>query len=91
MQANGQMTPARIGNSTGYFAFGIVFTCLGALFAMGGGLQFMAVASLFTTLGAGLVAIGFWVSLFGKIEQRLMDLEVAVVKGHLGGLKTPTD
>jgi hypothetical protein len=91
MQPNGTMTPARIGSPIGYFIFGIIALVIGAILAIGDGLAAMGTANFITTLGAVLVAVGFWISLFGKIEQRLMDVEVAIVKGHLGQLTPPTE
>jgi hypothetical protein len=74
---------ARIGGSAGYYIFGIIALIFGFGFSLGG-LSMMGTASFFTTIGAVLIAVGFWVSLFGKIEQRLIDVERAILSFRAG-------
>lgn len=70
-----RVEPPRIGGSGGYFIFGVLCLALGGLFSFGGGLVGIGAASFFTSLGGLLVAVGFWVNLFGKIEARLIDIQ----------------
>ena len=73
----------RIGGATGYIVFGVIALFFGFGFSMGS-LSMMGASSFFTTVGAVLVAMGFWVSMFGKIEQRLMEVEQAILSFRAG-------
>ncbi|HWF00027.1 MAG TPA: hypothetical protein VG248_09550 [Caulobacteraceae bacterium] len=76
------LAPRRIGGGGGYIAAGILvlaFAALAALAAAGGGTGAAAVAGLGLAVAAGLLAIGFWVRLFGRIEARLIDIQVALL------------
>jgi len=69
----------RLGSGTGYFVAGSLLLAFGLFAALaatgGGGGSAIGVATFCVPLGAGLLAVGFWVSLFGKLEQRLIDLQ----------------
>jgi hypothetical protein len=76
----------RIGTGGAYFIIGGVFIALGvfaALAASGGAEGAGAFGSLAFTLGGGLVFIGFWISLFSKLEARLIDIQKIVAGGDL--------
>jgi hypothetical protein len=70
-------------------SFGVISLAIGGLAAMGGGLADIGTASFFTTMGAGLIAVGFWVSLFGKLELRLIDIQTEIAKGRTNGEEAP--
>lgn len=74
---------ARIGSPAGWYVMGFLALVVGGLLAMGG-LATYGAANFFTTLGAGMIAVGFWVLLFGRIEQRLMDIERAILTFKAG-------
>lgn len=65
----------RIGSGVGYFIFGTIAFLIGGLASFGGGLSGLGAANFFTTLGVGLVAVGFWIRLFGLLELRLIDVQ----------------
>jgi hypothetical protein len=90
MQELHEITPPRIGTGTGYFVAGSVLLALGMFAALaasgGGGPSAVGVATFCLPLAAGLIAVGFWVSLFGKLERRLIDLQGALQQRD----RTPT-
>jgi hypothetical protein len=63
---------ARIGTGVGFFIAGAVFFGLAAFGALASQAAF---AGMCAVLGGSLIAIGFWVRLFGMVERRLMDIE----------------
>lgn len=72
------VAPSRIGKGTWFTALGVVCILLGVFAAMasaGGSSEAGGFAIVFCTLGGALIALGFWVKLFGLIERRLMDIE----------------
>ena len=76
--AHSTVAPPRIGSGQGYFLLGgfLILAGLVALLAgVGSGEGATALGELAVGLGSGAIAIGFWVSLFGKIERRLIDIE----------------
>ncbi|ATC25189.1 hypothetical protein [Caulobacter vibrioides] len=72
---------ARIGSGQGYIWTGAAVFALAGFLAMaasGGAAEALPLAIALATLGAGLVALGFWKGLFNKIELRLIDIQVAL-------------
>ena len=72
---------ARIGKATGYFVFGLLLLAFGlfaALAAAGGARDAEAFADFALLIAGVLIAIGFWIRLFGLIELRLIDIETAI-------------
>ena len=63
---------ARIGTGVGFFVAGAVFLGIGAFAGLGGQAAF---ATMCAILGGSLIAVGFWVRLFGMVERRLIDIE----------------
>ena len=68
---------ARIGSPAGWFVLGIISLVVGGMFSVVPDAR--AFAEFLVTAGAGMIAVGFWVLLFGRIEQRLMDVQRAVL------------
>jgi len=73
------ISPQRIGTGVGYFIGGLVALLPGlfaaAAAAAGADSTARATATLLLPLAFGLFAVGFWVSLFGRLERRLMDIQ----------------
>ncbi|MBN9545035.1 MAG: hypothetical protein J0I19_06155 [Alphaproteobacteria bacterium] len=69
-----KIEPQRIGGAGFFYALGAVALAIGMIAAAGGGLSAIGVSSFFSSLGTGLIGIGFVISLFGKIERRMMEM-----------------
>lgn len=80
MSKQGGAVAPRIGTGTGYFVSGGISIALAVVIGVGssgtvdseGGAVF---ATVLLVLGGGLIAVGFWVKLFGLVERRLIDIE----------------
>ena len=70
--------PPRISEPIIFYVVGSI-ALLAALLLSFGGPSMMAVTIGLTILGSVLLVVGFCVSLFGKIERRLMDVERAIL------------
>jgi hypothetical protein len=84
MQDQKTIAAARIGSATGYFSVGAALLAFGlfaaiAAAAAGGGSGAAGAAALCFTFASLLIAIGFWVRLFGLIERRLIDVQRAIL------------
>ncbi len=73
-----QPAPPRIGEPIIFYLVGFIALSVGLLLSFGGP-SMMAVTIGLTTLGSVLLVVGFCFSLFGKIEQRLIDVERAIL------------
>jgi hypothetical protein len=73
------IAPPRIGTGAGWFIAGLLLLALGIFAALAGANgqepSAVAVASFCLPVAALLIAIGFWVRLFGLLELRLIDLQ----------------
>lgn len=75
------ITEQRIGTGIPYFILGGLFFVIGlfpALAAIGGANDALLFATFLFMFGTILIAIGFWVRLFGLLEARLIDIQRAV-------------
>ena len=70
--------PPRIGEPIIFYVAGFIALSVGLMLAFGGP-SMMAITAGLTTLGSVLLVIGFCFGLFGKIEQRLIDVERAIL------------
>jgi hypothetical protein len=80
MSKSSQPIPPRIGSGFGYFAGGWSAILLGLFvgFASSASMDRAAgsvIASALVAAGVGMIAIGFWVKLFGLVERRLFEIE----------------
>lgn len=78
-----KIEPPRIGTGVGYFIGGGVSIVLGAMMSaastpLDSGPA--AIGGFLFALGAALFAVGFWVKLFGALERRLIDIQMAVTR-----------
>jgi hypothetical protein len=88
----GGVAPARIGGGIGYIVGGMLCLALAAFaaFAASGGAGGAAgAAAAFSALGLGLVAIGFWIRLFGLLERRLIDIQLVLLSAPKQSTPTP--
>lgn len=81
MNETGRIEPQRIGTGVAYFVFGWLAIAIGLFVGIGSSSSYAGVSagsvfgSLLIGLGGALIAVGFWVKLFGLVERRLMDIE----------------
>jgi hypothetical protein len=73
-----ETAPPRISEPIIFYVVGSIALLIGLLLSFGGP-NMMAVTVGLTILGSVLLVVGFCVSLFGKIEQRLIDVERAIL------------
>lgn len=79
----GVLAPPRIGNGVALFVIGGLFLALGLFAAAagaGGSDGASAIGAGAITLGGAIIAIGFWVNLFSKIEKRLIDIQQSIIQ-----------
>jgi hypothetical protein len=77
----------RIGEGNGYFVAGWISWAMMLLLAFistAGWAWASALASLLAAFGAGCFAVGFWTKLFGALERRLIDIQIAVTPADDG-------
>lgn len=72
----GVVDERRIGSGIGWMVAGVALLMFGVFAALGGG---GSVATLVLSLAGLCVVIGFWTRLFGAIEQRLIEIQIAVL------------
>jgi len=77
------MEDRRIGSPTGYYTFAIIALIV-AFLALLAPAETGSLGPIILSVAVCALVIGFWVSLFGSIEQRLMDIQGALIKGSTG-------
>jgi len=89
-----KIEPPRIGTGKGYFIGGVVSLVLGVLISAASSpldRSPAAIGGFLFALGTGLIAVGFWVKLFGALERRLIDIQTAVVSGQPSAVEVSGD
>lgn len=74
--SRGVVDGRRIGSGNGWLIGGLLGFLFGCFAAVTGGEQFAAV---FMSAGGLCLVIGFWTRLFGALEQRMIEIQVAVL------------
>lgn len=73
------ITPARIGGWNTYYGLGWALLALATFLVF---VQSSGAASLSFAAGVGFMAAGFWTRLFGRLEERLIDIQAAVLNSR---------
>lgn len=91
----GVVFPARIGKGYGWVVTGSILLGLGVLLSMGGSSSggsggMLAFGGLLVSTGALCLVIGFWKRMFSAVEQRLIEIQIALL-GERAKAATPED